>query len=219
MTMARNSSMGSTRLSILAMLQLQGSLTVDRLAQEVGLSSSTVRRHLDILQRDHLVSFDQARRKPGRPEYVYSLTEDGYESGHRDYKKLLAHLLNGIMDLSPADLADKDGRKLVRLLIARIADEVSWPYVQPGQVSEKARLAKVVQALTDGGFSPELKSEGGQVQIRLCNCPFRSVALSQDSVCLLDHDLIANILGVEPVRESTIHDGHTSCVYVVAADN
>jgi predicted ArsR family transcriptional regulator len=211
--------MGSTRLSILAILQLQGSLTVDRLAQEVGLSSSTVRRHLDILQRDHLVSFDQVRRKPGRPEFVYSLTEDGYESGHRDYKKLLAHLLSGIMNLSPADLADKDGRKLVRLLIARIADEVSWPHVQPGQVSEEARLAKVVQALTDGGFSPELKKEGGQVQIRLCNCPFRSVALSQDSVCLFDHNLIANILGVEPVRESTIHGGHTSCMYVVATGN
>jgi len=218
-TIARNSSMGSTRLSILAILQQQGSLTVDRLAQEVGLSSSTVRRHLDILQRDHLVSFDSAHLKPGRPEFVYSLTEDGYESGHRDYKKLLAHLLNGIMDLSPADLADTDGQTLVRLLIARIAEEVSWPYVQPGQVSEEARLAKVVQALTDGGFSPELKRDGGQIQIRLCNCPFRSVALSQDSVCRLDHDLIANILGVEPVRESTIHDGYTSCLYVVATGN
>ena len=48
------------------------------MAQAMGLASATVRRHLDILQRDHLVSWTEARRQTGRPHYVFFLTENGH---------------------------------------------------------------------------------------------------------------------------------------------
>ena len=105
------------------------------------------------------------------------------------------------------------------MLIARIADRVSWPYLQPNQSTNDARVAKLERALSDRGFSPEITREGGQIEIRLCNCPFCSVALCQDAVCLFDRTLIGAILQVDPVRESSIHDGHTSCLYVAALDN
>ena len=205
-----------TRLKILAVIQKQGSASVDRIAQEIGLSPVSIRRHLDILQRDRLVSFDQGRKKVGRPEFVYFLTEEGHESGFRDYQKLLALLLAEVASLAPAHLVGKDGQELLRFLIARVSDQVSSSYVDPGQSSQEARLARMEQALTDRGFSPEITQEGGQVRIRLCNCPFRAAALGQKSVCQFDQKLIANILGVEPVCESTIHDGDNSCCYVAA---
>jgi len=205
-----------TRLKILAVIQKQGSASVDRIAQEIGLSPVSIRRHLDILQRDHLVSFDQGRKKVGRPEFVYFLTEEGHESGFRDYQKLLALLLAEVASLAPAHLVGKDGQELLRFLIARVSDQVSSSYVDSGQSSQEARLDRMEQALTDRGFSPEITQEGGQVRIRLCNCPFRTAALGQKSVCQFDQKLIANILGVEPVCESTIHDGDNSCCYVAA---
>ena len=216
--MAVINSISGTRQKVLAILQREGSMTVDKLSREVGLSANTIRRHLDILQRDRLVSVDQVREKLGRPEYVYFLTDEGHESGYRDYKNLLTLMLNEIEGLSTTDLSNKHGRELLSFLIARIADKMSWPYLEPSRSTNEARVAKLEQALSDRGFSPEVTREGGNVHIRLCNCPFRSVALCQDSVCLLDHNLIANILGVEPVRESTIHGGHTSCVYVAAME-
>ena len=83
------SAVSGTRPKILAILQREGSMTVDKLAREVGLSSTTIRRHLDILQRDLLVSFDQVRQGSGRPENLYFLTEYGHESGYRDYRSFL----------------------------------------------------------------------------------------------------------------------------------
>ena len=208
-----------TRMQILTILQREGSMTVDKLAREVGLSSTTIRRHLDILQRDLLVSFEQVREGSGRPEYLYFLTEYGHESGYRDYKSFLVDLISGISGLSSTDLSAKNGRELLSFLIARIAEQVSWPYLQPSESNNDARVARLERALSDRGFSPEITRDGGQVEIRLCNCPLRSAALSQEAVCLFDRNLIGAILEVDPVRESSIHDGHTSCLYVAALKN
>ena len=207
-------SLQGTRLKILAILQKQGSVTVDQLSQSTGLAPATLRRHLHILQRDHLVSFQQVRKKPGRPEFSYFLTEDGQESGYRDYQQLLTFLLGGIKSLHPADLANKEGEDLLNSLMSQMAGRSSSSYLGPGQQSQETRITLLERALADVGFSPEVSRENGRVHIRLCNCPFRTAALSQESVCLFDHNLIANILGVDPVRQSTIRNGDSFCSYV-----
>tara|TARA_B100000315_G_C14357220_1_gene486770 strand:+ start:101 stop:754 length:654 start_codon:yes stop_codon:yes gene_type:complete len=217
--MAMTNQVGGTRPIILAILRREGSVTVDGLAREIGLSSTTIRRHLDILQRDRLVSFEPVREKSGRPAYVYSLTDDGHESGYRDYKNVLSLLLSEIAGLSARDLSDKDGKELLDILVARVGDQASWPYLLPALSSNEAKVAKLEQALTDRGYSPELTQRDGQLEIRLGNCPVRSVACSEDGVCFVDNRLIANILGVEPVKESTIRGGHTSCLYFAAMEN
>ena len=104
------SSLEGTRLNVLSILQRQGSITVDQLAQVTGLASATIRRHLDILQRDNLVAFRQVRKKLGRPEYSYFLTEDGQESGYRDYRKLLTLLMSEIKRLDTDALANKGAK-------------------------------------------------------------------------------------------------------------
>jgi len=156
-----------TRLKILAFIQKGGSATVDQIAQELDLSPATIRRHLDILRGDRLVSHGQVRRKAGRPEFDYFLTEEGYESGYRDYQKLLTLLLDEVASLAPTVLQGKGGDELLRYLIIRISDQVSSPYMAPGQPSQEDRLAKLEQALADRGFSPEITQEDGQVLIRL----------------------------------------------------
>ena len=43
------------------------------------------------------------------------LTEEGYESGYRDYQKLLTSLLDEVASLAPADLDGKEGEELLRI--------------------------------------------------------------------------------------------------------
>jgi predicted ArsR family transcriptional regulator len=219
MDVAMASSLEGSRLKILAIIRERGSVTIDQLAQEIALAPPTIRRHLDILQRDHLVTFQQVHKKLGRPEFVYSLTEEGHEAGHRDYQKLLTLLLSQIKALSHDELTNKEGEELIRFLMAGISDQISAPYTEPRPPSPEARLAKLEQALTDGGFSPQLTRENETVRIQLCNCPFRAAALCEGAVCLFDQRLIANILGVEPARESTIRDGDNTCSYVATLDD
>jgi predicted ArsR family transcriptional regulator len=154
MDTAAASPLEGARLKILAIIRERGSATIDQLSQEIALASATIRRHLDILQRDRLVTFQQVHKKLGRPEFVYSLTEEGHESGYRDYQKLLTLLLSQIKVSSHEELANKDGEELVQCLIGRISDQISACYTEPALPSPEARIARLEQALTDGGFSP-----------------------------------------------------------------
>jgi predicted ArsR family transcriptional regulator len=158
------------------------------------------------------------RTPKGRPAYVYTLTDDGQESGYRDYKDVLSLLLAEIAGLSTTDLSHKDGEELLGCIVARVANRITWPYLLPAPSSNEAKVAKLEQALTDRGYSPELTRRNGQLVIRLSNCPVRSVACSRDGLCILDHRIIANILGVDPVQESTIRGGNTSCLYVATME-
>lgn len=203
-----------TRLKIVSILRQQGPASVKQLAQEIGIAEPTIRRHLDILQREQLVGFQEVRKKLGRPELSYFLTEQGQESGYRGYDRLLTHLLAEIQTLAPAEVAGKGGEDLLKSLITRAADQVSQSYLQSGQQSDETRISSVNRALTEGGFSPEVSQDGHLVWVHLCNCPFRAAALCQESVCLFDQTLIANILGAEPVRQSTIRNGDKVCSYV-----
>ena len=215
-----------TRLQILNLLRSRGSVTVEDLAKDIGLASSTIRRHLDILQRDQLVAFDQVRRKLGRPEFAYRLTEHGHESGYRDYQTLLNLLFQTIKGLDLSELAEKPGKQqgdqpgeqpgeqLLQLLMGQVSERLSTSYAGPKLSSEESLVHRLERVLTDAGFSPQVSQDNGRVQIRLCNCPFRAAALEEESVCLFDRRLISNILGVEPERQATIRDGDDTCIYV-----
>lgn len=208
-----------TRLKLLAIIRERGSATVDQLAQEIDLSSGTIRRHLDILQRDHFVSYQQSRKPQGRPEYLYSLTEEGHESGYRDYQKLLTLLITTIKGLSISELADKDGQELLAFLMSRISHCISDFSSHNGSVSKDGRVAELEQLLTDCGYEPQIERNNGHIEVRLCNCPFRSAALCEESICLSDQYLIANVLGVQPVRQSSIRSGDPCCTYVAKLDS
>lgn len=203
-----------TRLNILNILRSRGSATVEDLAKDIGLAPATIRRHLDILQRDQLVAFQQVRRKLGRPEFAYHLTEHGHESGYRDYQTLLNLLFRTIKGLDTSDLAEQRGEQLLQLLMDRVSDRLSTSYAESRWSSDESQVQRLERVLTDAGFSPQVSQENGRVQISLCNCPFRAAALEEESVCLFDRRLISNILGVEPERQATIRNGDDTCAYV-----
>ena len=202
-----------TRLKILAIIRERGPATVDQLAQATNLSSATIRRHLDILQRDHLVSYQQSHKQLGRPEFVYSLTEAGHEAGYRNYQTLLTQLLGVIREQPASALADQDGADFLAFLMRHVADRLSGARPRNGSISKEARVAQLQRTLSDNGFEPRIDCVNGHVEIQLCNCPFRAAALCEESVCLSDQRLIANVLGVEPLRQSSIRHGDPVCSY------
>ena len=110
--------MEGTRLRILQLLQKDGHATVEGLATGIGLAPATIRRHLDILQRDRLVGFDEVRKRTGRPEYSFYLTEDGQESLPKDYDRLLAMVVDEIGMNGPQFNSDQ----LVHILLAEVPD-------------------------------------------------------------------------------------------------
>ena len=211
--------MEGTRLRNLQLLQKNTNDTVDGLAQAIGLAPATIRRHLDILQRDRLVAFEGVRKKTGRPEYSFFLTEDRQEALPKDYDMLLGLMIRELADLGVDDTEGRDGEGVLELVFQRLSDRVFEDHRREvdGQ-SLEVRLKALLRLLADEDFYPEAEFVEGTLRIRLINCPFRSVALRSKAVCSFDSHIISSMLDVGIKQEMCINDGADGCVYVARVD-
>ena len=212
--------MEGTRLRILHLLQRNVTATVDSLARSIGLAPATIRRHLDILQRDRLVAFEEVRKKTGRPEYSFYLTERGQESLPKNYDLLLNMLIKEIADLSTEDIGRRDGEQVLEMVFQRLSANV-WSDHEDQVRGEDlpSRLAALVRLLDERDFFPETEVSEGVLQIRLLNCPFRAVALNNNAVCTFDSNLMSAMLDIDLERRTCIHDGDGGCVYAAPVDD
>lgn len=202
--------METTRQRLLELLQHRGHATVDDLARSLGLAAPTVRRHLDILQRDGLVAYRLGRQKRGRPEHLYHLTEQGQEALPKAYQNLLAWLVEELQSGNTIGLSlDAVLSRVALRMLASVHASVT-PAAPPME-----RLRALHHLLQIHHFSPHVEPLPNGVRIRLANCPFRSVAMAYPALCALDRNLIAKTMGAEPVREQCLPMGHASCAYLL----
>jgi predicted ArsR family transcriptional regulator len=202
--------MQSTRQEILEILKEEGQATVEDLAQRLELTPMTIRHHLNVLQAQSMVEASQVRRSQqvGRPRLVYTLTESAQELFPQNYGNLALHLVREVKDV----LGREETEAVFRRIAARVAQEAPSP--RQGQDFEE-RLAEVVEFLGERGFIAHWeKSERGYVLTNI-NCPYRQVTREHGEVCIMDQELIAQLLGVQPVRLGDIHQ-EGACVYLVA---
>lgn len=203
--------MQSTRERILQIVQQRRQETVGGLARELGLAPATVRRHLDILQRDGLVAFTEVRKGTGRPEHSFSLTDRGHESLPKAYDALLAGLMKELGAMPRADLADRDGRELLDLALSRMGARAARAF---GERSHEDPVDAALHALRELDFEPAVERVPGGLRFALSNCPFRSVAMATEAVCSYDTALLKGILGTSVRRASCITRGDSCCQYV-----
>ncbi len=211
--------MEGSRDRILGLLQRNNRATVEQMSRYMELASATVRRHLDILQRDRLVTYEQVKKRTGRPEYTYYLTEEGQEHMPKGYGRLLGSLLDEISGLCVADIEGQDGTELLELVFQRVAQKSVGDIVEWQSRSSLAeRLERLMAFMEAEQFQPEARVANGQVRIALHNCPFRSVAMIEPRVCEYDHAVLTAILGTEVSRVECIRDGSAGCCYVASIE-
>ncbi len=208
--------MQQTRQYILEVLHEQGEATVDELVSALrtrinhDITAVTVRHHLDILRGEELVTAPAVRRRrtPGRPQYVYGLTEKALELFPNNYHNLAATLLNQIKaNLPPSQ---------VNVILEKVADEMVTSAAMP-ELPLETRLDHVVNYLNQQGYDAEWECAGEGFVLRTHNCPYRRIAGSHDELCTLDFRLIAGLLGVVPRRTGRLVEEDGSCEYVVPA--
>ncbi len=200
--------MQATRRHILEILREHGQSTIDELAEALDLTSVTVRHHLDILRGEGLVEVPEVKRRttPGRPQYVYTLTEAADDFFPKNYGAFTNLMISEIRDrYEPAELDH-----ILRGMANRMAADA--PKLVNGETLEQ-RLTRVVNFLNERGYLAKWEKSGEGYYLHTSNCPYHNISQNHSQVCVMDMTLVSDLLGTVPERVSWLAAGENTCSY------
>lgn len=206
--------MQDTRQQILEILKRHGEVTVQELSNELGLTSVTVRHHLEILRSEGYISDPEVRRssRPGRPRYVYRLTSTAADLFPNNYSGLASALLDTIDEC----MAPEERDELLERAAERIADRAGDLPADPQQ-----RMESVVTFLNQQGYvsrwEPDEDTEG-KYFIFVSSCPYYHVSQTHSATCQIDRSMVQLLVGAhaDVERIQTEAKEGRLCVYTVS---
>ena len=200
--------MKSTKDRILQTLLRKPKITINELAEAVGINPISVRHHLTNLQMEGLIAADEERHGVGRPRLVYSLTEEGMERFPTKYLRLTTRLLAQLKETMPGPVVSN--------LFNQIAEDLASEYSsQIKGMSMEERLEFVKELLAQEGFTVEWEKKGNDYQIHEISCPYYQIGIEHPEVCTVDQTLISRMLALPANKVQCILDGSPHCTYVV----
>lgn len=209
--------MQQTRQHILEILRERGEATVDELVKALhtrikhNITGVTVRHHLDVLRSEELVTEPKVRRSgaPGRPQYVYALTDKARAQFPNNYHHLLQHLFQ--------QLKARLDESQVNVLLEGVADQMAAESGLPelGVIPITARLDHVVNYLNAHGYQASWESVPEGYILRTRNCPYHHLTDEHRELCAMDMRLISGLLGIVPRNIGRISESDESCAYLI----
>lgn len=203
--------MQRTRREILNILKRQGRATLEELANGVGLVPVTVRAHLNVLERDDLVKYEEVRGKVGRPYYVYTLTEVAEELFPKSYDVLANRVLDSIeAECGPEGLTG---------LAERMAE--AWAREHEPRLAGKSldeRVAEAAKIRSEEGAWAEVQvvDDGYNIVQYNCSCPQVS-GRHPEVTCAAELAYLRRLLGSDVQRIEWRQAGSRLCRYHVPA--
>ncbi len=195
---------------ILHHLQRQGQATIRDLEEVLGVSTTAVREHLAHLQAANLIAISTVRHGPGRPRFVYTLTDKAQGLFPKQYDLLINLLLQ--------EIAADGGAKQVDLLLERVGKRLADEYADRINGADiEARLNELRAKLESRGIPAEVHQTGDGIHIFAC--PYFDVAQEHAQVCTMEQQMIEQVLGEKVTLEQSIREGHHRCRFVVNNDH
>jgi predicted ArsR family transcriptional regulator len=215
--------MQETRRQILEVLKRHGELTVDEIVEilhqnaEKKVTAATIRHHLDVLKANGIVNTPYVKRRdtPGRPQYVFALTEEASDYFPTNYANLAEGLLTQIKSVLPS--------REYNVILEGTAQQLANKAAIPTDLPLEKRMDLVVQHLNSQGYEARWYPAGQQTGqtplegyvLETTNCPYEKLVSSHEDVCTVDMFLISTLLGIVPRRLGRVADGDESCAYLI----
>jgi predicted ArsR family transcriptional regulator len=205
----------ATRDAVARLVLERGPQTAAALADHLELSPAAIRRHLDALVADGLLTESRPRPAPqrgrGRPARVYALTDSGRAAFPHAYDDLATTALRYLRDAGGDDavvaFAEHRAETLARSLEADVTK-------RSGAVDRADAMA---DALTANGYASTTERVGGGgpgmqgIQICQHHCPVAHVAAEFPELCEAETRAFERVLGTYVQRLATIAHGDGVC--------
>lgn len=200
--------MQATRQDILDLLRKRHQATVKEIGEALGLTSTGIRQHLTVLERDGLVLAHEDRGHVGRPALVYRLSE----TGHALYPTKYDELANALIEEARNIL----GPQALQQLLKTVAMRFARPYApRLDGLGDAERIDAVGEILEERGNVAAASADDGAYYIRKHTCPFWNVATRNSAVCALDVQFIRQLAGADARLTTSLLRGDDCCTFRV----
>jgi predicted ArsR family transcriptional regulator len=195
----------ATRQQILDYLRRHGQATVKEIGEHLSLTTTGIRQHLTVLERDGLVDAHEERGHVGRPALVYRLTQ----SGHALYPKRYDELANALIEEARSVLGPQALAQLMKSVAARFAG------TQPARLRERslAERVRAASAVLEARGSIVTVVDDGDYAICAHTCPYWNVATKNSIVCALDVEFVRQLVGEDMRLTTSLLRGDDSCTF------
>jgi DeoR family suf operon transcriptional repressor len=200
----------TSRRRIVLQLKKSGEASVTDLSRALGLTSVTVRHHLQDLRRDGLVDDPTPRRRkgPGRPEMAYHLVPEAPVELPRNYDELCECLADQLSRRIPSEALME--------MLACAGEELSRSSGPERPGRNRAELTEAF--LEQRGYFPRWGEAGDGLKLHLTNCPYREIAQRLPEMCWFDKALVAGLMGTNVKMEASIAGGAAACCFLLAGE-
>jgi predicted ArsR family transcriptional regulator len=198
-----------TRDAVARLILERGPQSAAALAEMLDLSAAGVRRHLDALVAERLLTEREPRPAPnrgrGRPPRVYALTDAARAAFPHAYDDLASTALRYLRETggeaAVTAFAEHRAETLADQLRPRV-DRTATPATRAGALAE---------ALTATGYAATTETAGSGIQICQHHCPVAHVAAEFPELCEAETRAFAQVLGTYVQRLATIAHGDGVC--------
>lgn len=174
-------------------------LTVDELSKGLEITRNAIRQHLAALENAGFVVQGVTRATGGRPEQLYTLTEEGKEIFPRRYSWFAQLIVESIKQES-----GKEGlQESLNTMGTNVANKLLMQ--NSGLENQQQKLEKLADIMNQLGYST--KNVGvidGIPIVEAVNCIFHDIAVKNPEVCQFDLALLSKF------TDSTIE--HQECM-------
>lgn len=194
---------------ILDTLKREGSVSAKILAQSLGMTTMGVRQHLQSLEREGLVDFEDVRAKVGRPTRHWSLTASGHSRFADSHNDLSITLIDSVQDVF--------GEQGVEKVIAQREARTLAQYQDALKDCDnlEAKLQTLAYLRESEGYMAELQQDGADYILIEHHCPICHAAKTCPALCRSEIQLFQRLLGnaYRIEREEHIVSGQRRCTY------
>lgn len=199
--------MQATRKDILDLLRRRSQATVKEIGDELGLTSTGIRQHLTILERDGLVASHEERGHVGRPALVYRLSSNGDSLYPKKYDELANALIEEARTiLGPPALAQ---------LMKSVANRFATPHLARLAAMDADDRVEAVGTILEsrGNIVSRTQGADGEHSVRKHTCEYWNVATKNSIVCALDVEFVRQLAGTDARLTTSLLRGDDCCTF------
>jgi predicted ArsR family transcriptional regulator len=191
-------------------MRREGAVTIAALVAEMGVTATAVRQRLHRLMRNGIVERKTERKRRGRPNHRYSLTEKGERAAGTNFADMAIVLWEEIKSVEDPTVR--------RGLLKRIADRFVAKYrdrVRGNALDE--RMSELADVMREREIPFVVNKSGELPVLSALACPYPELAKMDRGVCTMEKMMLSEILGSNVRLSECRLDGASCCTFTPSA--